>query len=173
MTRLLRACHRAYAGGDSLALVAIVVVAALFVHIDSGVATLSGFSVRPGEHLLNYWLLLVLGASYAVWTVLRVRSGLNPAGAPGFVLSAFGLAARFYCHFLLYGLGWPYGDHSIVEDVATRHLRFMIAVHRYGGLLAFATGLAIVVWGSRRPPTLRGDRAARERSGSCRSAGRT
>ena len=166
MRRLTRVCARAYDHEGSLAFVAVVSVTGFFSLLDPGIAGFAGFTVRPGDHLLNYWLLLVLGASYVVWTVVRLRRRVDPTAAMGFVVAACALAARFYCHFLLFGYGETYGSHSVIEQTATLHSRVLIAAHRYGMLLAFALGLALVAWAISRA-----DRAGTSARGSSRSPG--
>lgn len=154
MRRFSRACWRLCEDQGSFALPAIVVVFGVFLLLEVFFAASwgSGSTVRPREYMLNCWLLLVLGVSYVVWTALRSRGAVHPAAAQRFVLAAFGFWARVYCSFLLYGFTETYGDHSVAEEFATDRLRFLIGVHRYGGLLAFVLGLALVAWESRRPP---------------------
>ena len=166
MRRLTRVCARAYDHEGSLAFVAVISASGFLPLVEAGYAGFAGFTVRPGDHLLHYWLLLVLGASYVVWTVVRLRRRVDPTAAMGFVVAACALTARFHCHFLLFGLGETYGSHSVIEQTATRHSRILIAAHGYGTLLAFALGLALVAWAISRA-----DRAGTSARGSSRSPG--
>jgi len=135
--------------GPQVGFVCILVVHCFMLIVDSATICVGGFITRPHAHLSHYWLLLVLGIAYVVWRVLLMQRRIAPHGEPGFALAAYGLMARFYCHFWVFGSGNSYGSHSLVEDVADAGGRFLIAAHRWGGLLAFVAGLALVVWGSR------------------------
>jgi hypothetical protein len=135
--------------GPQVGFVCILVVYYFTLLVDTFTVCVSGFTSRPHAHLSHYWLLLVLAVAYVVWRVLLLQRRIAPQGEPGFALAAYGLAARFYCHFWVFGSGNSYGSHSLVEDVADAGGRFLISAHRWGGVLAYVVGLALVVWGSR------------------------
>ena len=135
--------------GLQIGFVSIVVVHYVTLLTDAGAIHIAGFTTRPHEHLLHYWLLLVLGAAYVVWRVLLLHRCVDPAGEFGFALAAFGTMARFFCHVVLCGVGLCWGSSSALELNADDRLRFLIAAHRWGGLAAYILGLALVVWGSR------------------------
>ena len=164
MRGITRVCWRAYESDGSLALVAVAFVAWFFMHVEAGFVAHTAFTVRPGDHLLNYWLLLVLGAAYCVWAVLRVRALIDPAGGMGFVLAAAGVFARYFRNFVAYGMSETYGGHSVLEETASDSLRMLLGALRHGGLVAFVVGLAVVALGSRRPPTLLRDRGRSRRA---------
>lgn len=166
-----RVCLRMYEG-DGLALPAIITACAATLFLESWFFLVQGegATVRPYEWLLNCWLFLVLGTSYTVWSVLRVRGAVDPAAGHWFVLAAYGLWMRSYCFVLLFGVSITFGDRSLGEDLAHSRARFLIGVHRYGGIAAFALGLAMVAGCSRRP-TRRGGRAAPPLRGSPSTAG--
>jgi hypothetical protein len=119
-----------------------------------------GATARPFEWQLNHWLLLVLGATYAVWSSLRARGAVDAAAGRWFVLAAYGLWMRAYCFAMLFGMLPSWGERSMGEDFAGDPGSFFIDVHRYGGLLAFAMGLGMVAWCS-RPITAGAGRARR------------
>jgi len=150
MRKLHAANRRPFFKEPRVGLVAIVVVHALFVLTDGVYVCGNAFSARPFEHALHYWMLLVLGAAYVVWSVLLVRDCVDPAGEAGFLLASFGLAATWFCHFLLFGLCYCYGSTSVIEELADGRLRFLFAAHRWGGLAAYVVGLLLVVWGGWR-----------------------
>ena len=135
--------------GIQVGFVSIVVVHHVTLLTDAGALHIAGFTSRPHEHLVHYWLLLLLGVAYVVWRVLLLHRRVDPAGEFGFALAAFGTMARFFCHVVLYGVGLAWGSHSALELNADAHFRFLIAVHRWGGLAAYVVGLMLVVWGSR------------------------
>lgn len=163
MRRLVRVCARAHDGGENFAFVSIVVVSCFL--LFSGVFFFYSFPVRPVAHLLDYWLLLVLGVSFLVWRVLRFRGAVDAGAEPGFVLAAFGLFARHYCHLVVFGLAETWGSHSRVEETADARGWLLIATHRYGGLVAFAVGLGLAALFS-----VRRGRAGARGPGSPRSA---
>ncbi len=151
MRKAARACLRMHESGEGLALPAIVAVCGTTLVLEVCFLCIgSGPTVRPYEWHLNYWLFLVLGASYAVWSFLRARGVAEPAAGLWFILAAYGLWMRTYCFMLLFEMNETYGGRSVLEDAADADGRFLIAVHRYGGLFAFALGLGMVAWCSRR-----------------------
>lgn len=168
--RVSRAYWRLCEDQGSFALPTIIAVLGSFLLLQVFFSALSvDPTVRPGEYFLNLWLMLVFGASYVVWTALRGRGVVDPAASGGFVLAAFGLWARLGVHLFLYAASETYGSTSVREESADGSLRFLIGALKYGGLLAFVVGLALVAWGSL--PSRRPDRAARARSGSPPAAG--
>jgi hypothetical protein len=157
---------------EGFALPAIVVMCGSAALLDAWFSCIGwGATVRPFEWTLNYWLMLVLGAAYAVWAALRARGAVDAAAGQWFVLAAYGLWMRGYCFALLFGLVESFGDRSLAEELTSDRGRFLIAAHRYGGLLAFSLGLAMVALCS-RPINGRSDRADTPPSGRRRPAGR-
>lgn len=171
MAPILRVWRRMSEDQGRLALPMIVVVGGLMLFLQVIATAFPNATVGPAARFLDWWLLLVLGVSYLAWSILRARGRVDPDGQNGFVLSAFGLWARYVCNFFLYTASETYGGRSVLEATADDRLRFLIAAHRYGGLFAFALGLALVAWGSRCPPIFRLGRATQPRSGSPPSAG--
>jgi hypothetical protein len=147
--KVTRVCLRMYES-EGLALPLVVTVCGLTLILEVFLFTLGwGATARPYEWHLNHWLLLVLGASYAAWSFLRARGTVDPAAGRWFMLAACGLWMRHWCFIAIFGFAPSWGDRSMTEDFAGHRGSFLIDVHRYGGLLAFAMGLAMVAWCSR------------------------
>ncbi len=153
MRGALRVCRRQFDGDGSFALVSMAVVGAGFC-IPLCLGEFWGCAtVRPQAYLFHWWMLVVLLGCFAAWSVMRCLGRIDAAGGSGFVLAAFGLHASWFCHLMLYGVFPTYGDQSLVEVIADGRLRFLIAVHRWGGPLAMLIGLLVVLFGSRAPGT--------------------
>jgi len=158
MRKAARVCRRMYES-EGPALPFIVIVYGLTLVCETWFFPLGwGATARPREWQLDHWLLLVLGASYAVWSFLRARGSVDPTAGRWFMLAAYGLWMRLLCFVILFGFLPSWGDRSMGEDFAGHPGGLFIKVHRYGGLLAFAMGLAMVAWCS-RPITGAGGRA--------------
>lgn len=166
MRGLARSCRRFRDRATGIGLVMVLLVGGVVMRLEAYLPFSNGVTVRPAEYLANCWLLFMLGAAFVVWTVLRVRGQIGAGGEMGFAVAALGVYARVYLGLVLYAFGPCYSDRSIVEETANIHGRVMIAMHRYGGLLAWVLGLAFVVL------TALQERAGRARRAPRRSAAR-
>ncbi len=152
MRTALHVCRRLVDGEGSFAFVALVFVGYYMAITDVVSARFGGaMTVRPMAHFFHYWMLVLLLGSHAAWTVMRLWGRVGTAGAPGFLLASFGLMASWQCLLWIYGMTETYGDKSVIEETAGASTRLLIAVARWGGPLAVALGLAIVILGCRRP----------------------
>lgn len=162
-------CLRMYES-EGLALPFLVTVGGLMLTLETFFFSLGwGATARPFEWQLNHWLLLVLGACYAVSSFLRARGAVDAAAGRWFVLAAYGLWMRHACFVVLFGFLPSWGDRSMGEDFAGDPGSFLIDVHRYGALLVFALGLGMVAWCS-RPITAAAGRAGSALAGGVRGA---
>lgn len=117
-----------------------------------------GNSIRhmAERFLLNVWLLTVLIAAFLVWWLLVRRERMPAWAGSGLLLASFGLVCRVWCDLLTFGFGeiagLTYDGRAVLESHPSRWLRLLIKTHQYGGLLAYATGMAILALGLRRQP---------------------
>lgn len=97
------------------------------------------YGVNWPHMVLNLWLLLVLGVGYVLWRVGVLRGRLTAASGAGFPIAGYALAQRVYYEFLLSFLG----DWRLVHPES--ELADAVALTRWGGLVAFVFGLAMVL----------------------------
>lgn len=92
------------------------------------------------HHWLNLGLLAALGLACILWLVLAVRGRVSPASGAGFAVAGYALAVRIACEFYLSFFGDPvrlaFPGHLIVD---------MSVLARYGGLIGYVFGLAVVL----------------------------
>ena len=111
--------------------------AGLTTWLHAVVSVLNMYHVNARHVWLNLWLWVALGLSVTPWTLAVCRQRLSPATGGGLVIAVYALLARSLCEFMVAWVGMPLRGASAGEPALT-----LCAALRYGGLAAFAFGLA-------------------------------
>lgn len=146
MRPAIRACARFLRGDTWPTLVFLLYVGMVFRFAHLWMHLANSETQVTGSTLLDLWLLVVLIALFVVWAALVRKGRWSVEAGAGLRLAGYGVLCRGYCDFLVFGVaadyGLVHGGRSEIETYAGAGLRALIAVHRWGGLLAFALGVA-------------------------------